>query len=59
MAQPRKQLMDRFDHQAGAIAILNIGRVVDLGPDQQTAGIGYNMALASLDLLGRIPRGWG
>jgi hypothetical protein len=53
MAKPRKQLIDRFDDQAGAIAILDIGGV-DFGTDQQTAGIGDNMALASLDPLGRI-----
>jgi hypothetical protein len=53
-AQPRKQLMDRFDDQPGAIAILDIGGV-DFGT-QQTAGIGYNMALTPLDLLGGIPR---
>jgi len=35
------------------IAILNIGGV-HLGTDQQTAGIGHNMALAAFDLLGRI-----
>jgi hypothetical protein len=47
MAKPRKQLIDRFDDQPGAIAILDIGGV-DFGTDQQTTGIGDNMALASL-----------
>jgi len=45
--------VDRLDDQNRAIAILDIGRV-HLGTDQQTAGIGHNVSLAPLDLLGRI-----
>ena len=50
MAQPREQLMDRFDDQPGAITILDIGRV-DFSTDQQTAGIGDDMALRPLTFL--------
>ena len=51
MAQPRKQLVDGLDDKPGTIAILDIGGVdiggVYLGPDQQTASIGDNVALSA------------
>jgi hypothetical protein len=53
VARPRKQLVDRLDDQNSTIAILDIGSV-DPSPNQQAAGIGHYMALAPLDLHGRI-----
>src|SRR5467141_2930359 len=53
VAQPGKQLVDGLDDKLGPIAILDIGGV-HLGTDQQTASVGYDVALAALDLLGRI-----
>ena len=53
VAQPREQLVDRLDDQHRSITILDIGGV-DLGTDQQTAGVSHNVALAPFDLLGRI-----
>ena len=53
MSQPGKQLMDGLDDELGPIAILDIGGV-HRGTDSQTASIGHNVALAALDLLGRI-----
>ena len=53
MAQPGKQLVDGLDDKLGPIAILDIGGV-HLGTDQQTASVGYDVALAALDLFGRI-----
>ena len=45
--------MDGLDDQHGPIAILDIGGM-HLGADQQTAGIGHNVAFTPFDLLGRI-----
>ena len=52
--------MDRLDDQSRTIAILDIGGV-HLGPNQQTASIGHNMALAPTtvaDDRNIAPRGW-
>src|SRR5271156_3638711 len=43
MAQPGKQLVDGLDDKPGIIAILDVGGV-HLGTDQQTGGIGHNVA---------------
>jgi hypothetical protein len=53
VAQPGKQLVARVDDQHRPITILHIGGVY-LGTDQQTAGVGHNVALSPFDLLGRI-----
>ena len=53
MAQPEKQLVHGLDDKLGTITILDISGV-HLGTDQQTARIGNDVALAALDLLGRV-----
>src|SRR6516162_8982510 len=57
VAKPGKQLVDGLDDQHCPIAILNIGGV-HLGADQQTAGIGHNVAFTAFALFGAsYPRG--
>jgi hypothetical protein len=46
MAQPREEVVNGFDDQRCAIAVLDIGGV-DRGADQQAGGIGHDMALAA------------
>ena len=53
MAQPRKEVVDRFDHQHRAVAILHISGM-DIGPDQQAGGIGDDVAFTPFDLLAGI-----
>jgi hypothetical protein len=55
MAQPREGRVNGFDHDHRPVAILHIG-TVDFGADQQTAGIGDDMAFATFDVLAGIPR---
>ena len=53
MAQPRKEVVDRFDHEHRAVAILHISGM-DIGPDQQAGGIGDDVAFTPFDLLAGI-----
>ena len=53
VAQPGEEVVDGFDNERRAIAVLHIGGV-DRGADHQAGGIGHDMPLAALDLLGRI-----
>ena len=53
MAKPREGMSDRGQQCRRTIAILDVGGV-DHGADQQSTGIGDDMALAPLDQLGRI-----
>ncbi len=50
VAQPREGVTDRSEHRRGAVAVQNV-RAMDQGRDQQTAGVGEDMALAARDLL--------
>src|SRR5216683_6433665 len=45
--------MDGFDDERRAIAVLDIGRV-DFGADEQSRGVGDDMAFAALDLLAGV-----
>ena len=51
--EPREAVDDRREHQRGTVPVLDIGAVDD-GVDEGAAGIGEDMALATLDLLARI-----
>ena len=53
VAQPREEVVDGFDNEQRAIAVLYIGRV-NRGSDHQTGGVGHDMPLAAFDLLGGI-----
>ena len=46
MAQPREEVVDGFDDQRCAIAVLDIGGV-DRGANQQAGSIGHDVALAA------------
>ena len=49
MAQPGEEIVNGFDNERGAIAVLNIGGV-NLGADEEANRIGDDMALASPSL---------
>jgi len=53
MAQPREAIPDGFEHIDGPIPVLDIGGM-DEDEDEVAAGIGQDVALATLDLLARI-----
>jgi hypothetical protein len=53
VAQPGEAGADLGQDVGRAVAILDIGRM-DQGGDQQTAGVGEDVALAALDLLARV-----
>src|SRR4030095_9902567 len=53
MTQPWKQVVDSSDDQPGTVTILDVGRV-NRDTDQQAGGVGDDVALAALALLGRI-----
>src|SRR5215469_8618831 len=57
VAQPWEEVVNGLDDEGCAIAVLHIGRV-DRSADHQADGIGHDMALATLDLLGRIVAAW-
>jgi hypothetical protein len=48
VAQPGEEIVNGFDNERGAIAVLNIGGV-NLGADEEANRIGDDMALASFD----------
>ena len=52
--EPRVEPLQPLEEVAGAIGILNIGGV-DGDAEQQARGVGRDVALPALDLLGRIP----
>ena len=55
MAQPGEEIVNGFDNERGAVAVLNISRV-NLGADEEANRIGDDMALAPVDLFaGVIP----
>src|SRR5260370_11455219 len=49
MAQPGEEIVNGFDNEQGAVAVLNISRV-NLGADQEANRIGDDMALAAPSL---------
>jgi GNAT superfamily N-acetyltransferase len=53
VAQPRPAGTDGVQHAWRAIAVLDIGGV-DEDADEQTEGVGHDVALAALDLLAGI-----
>lgn len=53
VAQPREGFVDGFDDEPSPVAVLDVGGV-DYDPNEQTSGIGHDMSLAALHLLGRI-----
>ena len=53
MAQPREAPDDFRPAQRRAVTVVNVGGV-DHGVDQIAFGVGEDMALAALDLLGRL-----
>ena len=53
MAQPWEAIPDGFEHIDGPIPVLDIGGM-DEDEDEVAAGIGQDVALATLDLLARI-----
>src|SRR5258708_35639564 len=57
MAQRGEEIVNGFDNERGAVAVLNISRV-NLGAEQEANRIGDDMALAPPDLFaGVIPAG--
>src|SRR6202011_1726290 len=53
VAQPGEEIVNGFDDERGAIAVLNIGGV-NLGADEEANRIGDDMALASFDFFASI-----
>src|SRR5712691_1941440 len=53
MAQPREEIADRGQQIGRTVSILDVGGV-HLRANQMTAGIGNDVALATIDLLARI-----
>jgi hypothetical protein len=53
MAQPREEVVDGRHDQPSAVAILDVGGM-NRSVNQQTGGVGHDVALAPLDLLGGI-----
>ena len=53
MAQPREPEAHGFKNIRRAVAVLNVGSM-DEDEQQETAGVGNDMALAALDLLAGI-----
>src|SRR3974390_668435 len=53
MAQPREEIADRSQQVGRAISILDVGGV-HLRANQVTAGVGKDVAFASVDLLARV-----
>jgi hypothetical protein len=50
MAQPREEVVDGRHDQPSAVAILDVGGM-NRSANQQTGGVGHDVALAPLDLL--------
>jgi hypothetical protein len=57
VAQPGEEIADRSQHADRAVRILDVG-AVHLGADQQPVGIGDDVALAPVDLVAGVPRGF-
>jgi hypothetical protein len=53
VTQPRKEVMDSFDNKRRSVAVLHIGGM-SRSSDHQAGGIGHDMPLSALDLLGGI-----
>jgi hypothetical protein len=56
MTQPGKGMADCLEDAGSAITILDVGRM-DVGTNEEAAGVGEDVALASLDLFVRIITG--
>ena len=57
MAQPGEAMADGSEEVGRAVAVLDVGGM-NPRPDQKTAGVGEDMTLAALHLLGRVKAPW-